>query len=102
MPGTGRNHPIETPVRRTPLKMEKSTAQRSWTAWPNGRTDPSTASTRVLFMDAINVKIEDGQVANRPVYVVMAVTVDGTRDILGIWAGDGGEGAKCGLKRRCA
>ena len=34
------------------------------------------------------------QVANRPVYLVMAVTVDGTRDILGIWAGDGGEGAK--------
>ncbi|WP_259408222.1 IS256 family transposase [Streptomyces akebiae] len=48
----------------------------------------------VLFVDAINVKIRDGQVANRPVYVVMAVTVDGTRDILGIWAGDGGEGAK--------
>jgi transposase-like protein len=24
----------------------------------------------------------------------MAVTADGTRDILGIWAGDGGEGAK--------
>ncbi|MEV7983489.1 IS256 family transposase [Streptomyces sp. NPDC086519] len=48
----------------------------------------------VLFVDAINVKIRDGQVANRPVYVVMAVTVDGTRDILGIWAGDGSEGAK--------
>lgn len=48
----------------------------------------------VLFVDAINVKIRDGQVANRPVYVVMAVTVEGTRDILGIWAGDGGEGAK--------
>jgi hypothetical protein len=39
-------------------------------------------------------KTRDGQVANRPVHVVMAVTVDGTRDILGIWAGDGGEGAK--------
>ncbi|WP_406498821.1 IS256 family transposase [Streptomyces sp. NBC_01604] len=48
----------------------------------------------VLFVDAINVKIRDGQVANRPIYVVMAVTVDGTRDILGIWAGDGGEGVK--------
>ncbi len=48
----------------------------------------------VLFVDAINVKIRDGKVANRPIYVVMAVTVDGTRDILGIWAGDGGEGAK--------
>jgi transposase-like protein len=48
----------------------------------------------VVFIDAINVKIRDGQVANRPIYVAMAVTVDGHRDILGIWAGDGGEGAK--------
>jgi putative transposase len=48
----------------------------------------------VLFVDAINVKIRDGHVANRPIYLAMAVTVDGHRDILGIWAGDGGEGAK--------
>ncbi|GHH01338.1 hypothetical protein GCM10018780_29940 [Streptomyces lanatus] len=37
----------------------------------------------------------DGQVANRPLYVALAVTVDGTRDVLGLWAGDGGEGAEC-------
>ena len=37
----------------------------------------------VVFIDAINVKIRDGQVANRPIYVAMAVTVDGHRDILG-------------------
>jgi transposase-like protein len=48
----------------------------------------------VVFLDAINVKIRDGKVANRPIYVALAVTVDGTRDILGLWAGDGGEGAK--------
>lgn len=48
----------------------------------------------VLFLDAINVKIRDGKVANRPIYVALAVTVEGTRDILGLWAGDGGEGAK--------
>jgi putative transposase len=48
----------------------------------------------VIFIDALHVKIRDGQVANRPIYVVLAVTVDGTRDILGLWAGDGGEGAK--------
>jgi transposase-like protein len=48
----------------------------------------------VIFIDAINVKIRDGQVANRPVYVALAVTRDGHRDILGLWAGDGGEGAK--------
>ncbi len=39
-------------------------------------------------------KTRDGQVANRPIYIAMAVTVEGTRDILGIWAGDAGEGAK--------
>ena len=32
--------------------------------------------------------------ANRPIYVVVGVTVDGERDILGLWAGTGGEGAK--------
>jgi putative transposase len=48
----------------------------------------------VIFLDAINVKIRDGKVANRPVYVALAVTAEGTRDILGLWAGDGGEGAK--------
>jgi putative transposase len=48
----------------------------------------------VLSIDCIHVKIRDGQVTNRPIYVVLGVTVDGERDILGLWAGDGGEGAK--------
>jgi transposase-like protein len=48
----------------------------------------------VLFIDAIVVKIRDGQVVNRPIYVVIGVTVNGERDILGLCAGDGNEGAK--------
>lgn len=52
----------------------------------------------VIFLDAIHVKIRDGKVANRPIYVALAVTVEGTRDILGLWAGDGGEGAKFWLQ----
>jgi putative transposase len=48
----------------------------------------------VVFIDAVHVKIRDGQVANRPIYTAVAVTTDGERDILGLWAGDGGEGAK--------
>jgi putative transposase len=48
----------------------------------------------VMFIDAIVVKVRDGQVTNRPVYVAIGVTVNGERDILGLWAGDGGEGAK--------
>ena len=46
-------------------------------------------------IDAIIVKVRDGQVTNQPFYVAIGVTVDGKRDILGIWAGGGtGEGAK--------
>ncbi|WP_084531945.1 IS256 family transposase [Nocardia miyunensis] len=52
----------------------------------------------VIFLDAIHVKIRDGKVANRPIYVALAVTVEGTREILGLWAGDGGEGAKFWLQ----
>jgi putative transposase len=59
--------------------------------WQNRPLDPVYP---VIFLDAIHVKIRDGKVANRPIYVALAVTVEGTRDILGLWAGDGGEGAK--------
>ena len=48
----------------------------------------------VIFVDAIVVKVRDGQVRNTPYYVVMGVTMNGERDILGIWAGDGAEGAR--------
>lgn len=43
----------------------------------------------VLFIDCVHVKLRDGKVANRPVYVVLAVTVEGTREILGLWAATG-------------
>jgi Transposase and inactivated derivatives len=55
---------------------------------------PLDAIYPVLFIDAIFVKLRDGQVTNRPIYVAIGVTVDGERDILGLWAGQGGEGAK--------
>lgn len=48
-----------------------------------------------VFIDAIMVKIRDGQVGNRPVYAAIGVDLDGHKDILGMWAGDGdGESAK--------
>jgi transposase-like protein len=52
----------------------------------------------VVFIDCVNVKVRDGQVANRPVYMALAVTAEGHRDILGLWVGDGGEGAKYWLQ----
>lgn len=65
--------------------------------WQNQPLDPVYP---VIFIDCVNVKIRDGQVANRPIYVALAVTVDGTREILGLWAGEhgDGEGAKYWLR----
>ncbi|WP_417368041.1 IS256 family transposase [Haloechinothrix salitolerans] len=55
---------------------------------------PLDSTYVALFVDAIVVKVRDGQVANRPVYAVIGVTVDGCKDVLGLWMGTGGEGAK--------
>jgi putative transposase len=47
-----------------------------------------------VFIDAIVVKVRDGQVGNRPFYAAIGVTLAGEKDVLGLWAGSGGEGAK--------
>jgi len=62
------------------------------TAWQNR---PLERCYPVLLIDAIVIKVRDTQVANRPVYVVIGVNLDGERDVLGVWLGPtGGEGAK--------
>jgi putative transposase len=65
----------ETVTRITDRVMEGMTA---WQNRPLDRVYP------VIFIDAIVVKIREGQVANRPIYVAIGVTVDGERDILGL------------------
>src|SRR5271169_4179874 len=60
-------------------------------AWQQRPLDEVYAA---VFIDAIVVKVRDGQVANRPVYAAIGVTLAGEKDILGLWAGTGGEGAK--------
>ncbi len=63
-------------------------AMSDWQSWP---LDSVYAA---VFMDAVQVKMRDGQVANRPIYAAIGVTLEGRRDVLGLWAGQGGEGAK--------
>jgi putative transposase len=55
---------------------------------------PLEAVYAAIFIDAIMVKVRDGQVANRPIYAAIGVTLAGEKDVLGLWAGTGGEGAK--------
>jgi putative transposase len=61
------------------------------TDWCNRPLDEIYAA---IFVDAVMVKVRDGQVANRPIYAAIGVTLAGEKDILGLWAGSGGEGAK--------
>jgi len=75
----------ETVSRITDRVIEE---MQTWVARP---LEPIYAA---IFIDAIMVKVRDGQVANRPVYAAIGVTLGGEKDVLGLWAGTGGEGAK--------
>src|SRR3954451_1483084 len=56
---------------------------------------PLLAIYAAVFIDAIYVKVRDGQVGNRPFYAAIGVDLQGRRDVLGLWAGNGaGESAK--------
>jgi transposase-like protein len=63
--------------------------------WQNRPLDPVC---QVIFIDCVHVMVRDRHVANRPIYVALAVTVDGTRDILGLWAGDGAKAQNTGSR----
>lgn len=63
-----------------------SEEMNEWLARP---LDPVYAA---IFIDAIVVKVRDGQVANRPFYAAIGVTVEGGKDVLGLWAGTPGQG----------
>jgi putative transposase len=60
-------------------------------AWQNR---PLATIYPIVYLDAIHLKLRrDGKVANTAVYIVLGVDLDGQRDVLGHWVGDGAEGA---------
>src|SRR3984885_11798888 len=49
----------------------------------------------VVFIDALMVKIRDGVVSNRPVYLAIGIDCEGAKQVLGLWVGPTtGESAK--------
>lgn len=80
-----------TEVSKTTITAITDRVVQGLTEWQARPLDPVYP---VVFIDAIHVKIRDGQVANRAIYLALAVTVDGEREILGMWAGDGAEEAR--------
>jgi transposase-like protein len=62
---------------------------QEWQARPLDRVYP------VIFVDALMVKIRDGVVANRPVYLAIGIDCDGAKQVLGLWVGPAvGESSK--------
>lgn len=52
----------------------------------------------IVYLDALYVKIRDnGQVENRAIYLAIAVKLDGTKEVLGMWT-SANEGAKFWLQ----
>ena len=65
-----------------------------------GLAEPSPGPLyAILYLDAIHLKIrQKSKVENVAVHVVLGVDLDGHRDVLGHWVGDGAEGANYWLK----
>src|SRR5260370_20173922 len=55
---------------------------------------PLDETYAAIFIDAIVVKVRDGQVANRPFYAAIGLTLAAERHILGLSAGPGRQGSK--------
>lgn len=61
---------------------------RAWQSRPLDRVYP------IVYLDALHVKRrENGHVQTSAVYLALGITVDGTKDLLGLWIGEA-EGAK--------
>lgn len=60
-------------------------------AWHNR---PLAAIYPIILLDALHLKLRrQGRVENVAVYIVMGIDLEGHRDVLGHWIGDGAEGA---------
>lgn len=64
-------------------------------AWQNRPLDPVYP---VVYMDAIRVKVRsNGQVQNKAIYLAIGITMEGVKEVLGMWAAET-EGAKFWLQ----
>jgi len=59
---------------------------------------PLDAVYPIVYMDAVRIKVRDnGHVSNKAVYLALGVTMDGVKEVLGMWVAEN-EGAKFWLQ----
>ncbi len=65
-------------------------------AW---QSRPLASVYPIIYLDAIHYKLKrEHKIANHAIYIVLAVDLEGKKDVLGHWVGDGAEGASFWLK----
>jgi transposase-like protein len=65
-----------------------------WSLVEAWQSRPLASLYPIIYLDAIHLKLRrEGRVVTTTVYIVLGVDVDGQRDVLGHWVGDGAEGA---------
>lgn len=64
--------------------------------WQNRHLDSVYA---VVYLDCIHVKLRrDGKMQNTAIYIALGIDLEGRKQVLGHWVGDGGEGSNFWLK----
>lgn len=54
--------------------------------WQNRPLEPIYP---IIFLDAIHYKVRsDGKIINKAAYIIIGVTIEGIKDVLGIWVGE--------------
>jgi transposase-like protein len=65
-----------------------------WSLVEAWQSRPLAAIYPFVFLDALHIKLRrEGKIENTAVYVVLGIDMEGRRDVLGHWIGDGAEGA---------
>src|SRR5690349_7438555 len=69
--------------------------EKVWPLVEAWQSRPLEAVYPLIFLDCICVNLRrEGRIENVAIYVVLGVGLDGRKDVLGHWVGDGAEGAK--------
>ncbi len=65
-----------------------------WTLVEEWQSRPLATIYPIVYLDALHIKLRrEGKVQNTAVYSALGIDLEGQRDVLGQWVGDGGEGA---------
>jgi transposase-like protein len=65
-----------------------------WSLVEAWQSRPLAAIYPIMYLDAIHIKLRrESKVENTAIYIVLGVDLEGHRDVLGHWVGDGAEGA---------